>query len=54
MNDEKLKPCSSCGGEAEIVDFPITYAVECKKCCATIDGCYSEKDAIQSWNKRTE
>lgn len=37
MNNEKLKPCPFCGGEAEIVISGGDRRVDCKKCGARSD-----------------
>lgn len=59
---QELKPCRSCGGEAEfqIVKNPYGWYsdgseavwVQCKKChtCSTMQ--YSKKSAAEEWNRR--
>lgn len=57
MTDEiKLKPCSFCGGPAEIVDNsrydPGTYFVGYWWCGARTDCEHGEKNAAELWNGR--
>lgn len=52
MNNEELKPCPFCGGEAEIVMSGGDRRVECKKCGARSDWYDTEAEAIAAWNRR--
>ena len=52
MNNEKLKPCPFCGGEAEIVMSGGDRRVDCKKCGARSDWYDTEAEAIAAWNRR--
>ena len=53
---DELKDCPFCGGEASISlglmngdQFPY---VECLQCAASTDLEFTEKDAIEKWNRR--
>lgn len=52
----KLKPCPRCRGEAIIVNVGRgTYWVECKgQHCLETNAKWTEQEAIEAWNKRTE
>lgn len=52
MNNEELKPCPFCGGEAEIVMSGGDRRVDCKKCGARSDWYDTEAEAIAAWNRR--
>ena len=57
---EQLKSCPFCGGEASVdVDDDGYYVVGCDEDCRcpcnvfyTNQGYYTEKEAIEVWNKR--
>ena len=55
-DEEKLKPCPFCGGEAEIEPEGITacgYWLKCKKCGIEQPAPYERvQDAILVWNRR--
>ena len=54
-NDQKLKPCPFCGGEAlKCVSFiaPNMHWVLCKNCHAAPDVHATEAKAIAAWNTR--
>ena len=53
----ELKKCPFCGGEADIESDISDYGemrfyVYCKKCIAEGGWGFSEKEAIELWNKR--
>lgn len=50
--NEELKPCPFCGGEAEIVMSGGDRRVDCKKCGARSDWYDTEAEAIAAWNRR--
>lgn len=64
MRDTKLFPCPFCGGTAKILHLsPDRYQriekkgierwqVACDKCGTVSSGKLSEKEAIESWNRR--
>lgn len=59
-DNQKLKPCPFCGGEAKVSYRKPYSIVYCKKCKAsTNEFCdwYEEqesiKDAVEAWNRRT-
>ena len=68
MNNEKLKPCPFCGGEAEIVGGPENWtptfydpdsggdpiAVVCKTCACGLHFFDGYAEAITAWNTRAE
>ncbi|MBR2562477.1 MAG: Lar family restriction alleviation protein [Eubacterium sp.] len=58
MNDEELKPCPFCGGEAKLEDLGFPHHVYCTNCGARITGRGfgedGEADAIKKWNMRKE
>lgn len=54
---EELRPCPFCGSEAGLCAFEIfvEYSVRCKSCgCGTDDGYRTEREAVESWNRRIE
>lgn len=52
MNNEYLKPCPFCGGEAVVHTFGTGYIVECLE-CAVCTVCENTKaEAIAAWNRR--
>lgn len=67
MNNEKLKPCPFCGGEAELQyggrgdrESAGMSFVRCKGCCAIgkkfeVSRKYSsDEEAIEAWNRRAD
>ena len=62
MRDEGLKPCPFCGGEAELVPYPLEnndtqkyWAVICanSECPVSPESPYYHKtEAIEAWNRR--
>ena len=54
MNNENLKPCPFCGGEAEFVMSGGDRRVDCKKCGARSDWYDTEAEAIKKWNNRAD
>lgn len=56
MNNEELKPCPFCGGEAEIVEDRLYgedyYAGRCRSCAATSIFEFTKEEAIAAWNRR--
>ena len=63
MNEQNLKPCPFCGGEAELYESEaynlktetkeknIRWFVMCKRCTALTCGALKKK-AIEAWNRR--
>ena len=53
-NDEKLKPCPFCGGEARYTVFSSLgyHHVECIKCDVVMDYSHSFAEAVDRWNRR--
>lgn len=54
MNNNRLKSCPFCGGEAELYQtYNGCYQVECHKCGAR--SCIEKKkeNVISKWNERT-
>ena len=50
-DDERLKPCPFCGGEAELT----VVGVRCKKTsCASIHNPLFSEKAIETWNRRVQ
>lgn len=56
MNNEELKPCPFCGGEAEIVEDSLFgedyYAGRCRSCAATSIFEFTKEEAVAAWNRR--
>jgi Lar family restriction alleviation protein len=54
MENEELKPCPFCGGEADLSqeDKPQVWFVFCKKCGVSTDTSYEESQAVGEWNTR--
>lgn len=56
MNNEELKTCPFCGGEAEIVEDRLFgedyYAGRCRSCAATYAFEATKEEAIAAWNRR--
>lgn len=60
LNEEKLKPCPFCGGDADISDssgligcgMNLEYYVVCEECLAKGEEFGNPKDAIEAWNRR--
>lgn len=51
MDNEKLKPCPFCGGEAVVHTLGTGYIVECLE-CAVSTACENTKaEAIAAWNR---
>ena len=53
MSDE-LKPCSTCGGKAEIISGVGFFCVSCSFCCGETNLYNTKQDAIYAWNKRAQ
>lgn len=53
MNEEKLRRCPFCGGEAEVWVSDVTdrAVIYCKVCDARIMK-PNEQEAIEAWNRR--
>ena len=51
-NNNELKPCPFCGGEADIIEDSFCYGVECFNCKANSTYFSNAKDAIAAWNRR--
>jgi hypothetical protein len=50
--EQKPKPCPLCGGDAEIVEKGMNYAVRCRHCgCEGPEGMYKIWARV-SWNRR--
>ena len=51
----RLKPCPFCGGDA-VTEYWVFagYFTVCSECGATSGFCETEKESIDSWNKRAE
>ena len=55
MEDEKLKTCPFCGGEAELKTANDGWRVRCTKCtCNIVVFSKYSKNVIEKWNTRTE
>lgn len=52
MDNEKLKPCPFCGGEAEFVFIKDNQYVRCSRCGAVGANTFNAKDVIAAWNRR--
>lgn len=60
MNEDELKPCPFCGGNAKIYngeqDFLIykqkCYSVFCESCKCATQYRRTEKEAVEDWNNR--
>lgn len=58
MEMEKLKPCSFCGGKAEILiseynDSRKEYLVACTECDGMVERWRKiEEEAVEQWNRR--
>lgn len=52
MNNEKLKLCPFCGGEAVMHKVGTVYTVECLDCGGSLFK-NTKAEAIAAWNKRT-
>lgn len=53
MNNEELKPCPFCGGEAHLLIFNAKSYVKCGRCeIETPHKYWSEEEAIAVWNRR--
>jgi Lar family restriction alleviation protein len=52
MNNEKLKPCPFCGGEAHIFGHTKSWGVLCTKCYVSTLNYETEAAAIAAWNGR--
>ena len=51
-NNEELKPCPFCGGEAVVHTLGTGYIVECLE-CAVSTACENTKaEAVAAWNRR--
>ena len=57
---DELKPCPFCGGEADcnnagfLKNGKPMWAVECLNCGMVTAFFYTDSEAIEAWNKRTE
>ena len=60
---EKLKPCPFCGGKGEVYQAPTmlnleidddAYWVQCRNCFSRVGNSYSQVEAINAWNRRTD
>jgi Lar family restriction alleviation protein len=59
INDNELKSCPFCGGEAEIhnlvkIDINDRCWIECKECGISTKIYDGEQEAIEAWNRRVE
>lgn len=58
MNDNELKPCPFCGGEAKlhkVGEINPEYCVECSICkSGTATDCKTENEAISLWQARND
>ena len=53
--NEKLKPCPFCGGEAEIFGHTASWDAMCTKCVScNRQGSKTEAEAIKKWNNRVD
>lgn len=57
MEEEKLKPCPFCGGEAgiykRVLDWATwDYKIACSKCRCETDIYGTKQEVIEAWNKR--
>ncbi len=57
ISRQKLKPCPFCGGEPKIhrIDRSTEFfRIVCFNCFSDTGNYYTEKEAIEAWNKRVE
>lgn len=52
MNNEELKPCPFCGGEAEVVFIKEELYVRCRECGAVGANTFNTEDVLADWNRR--
>ncbi|MBO5781047.1 MAG: Lar family restriction alleviation protein [Opitutales bacterium] len=52
MNNEDLKPCPFCGGEAHIFGHTKSWGILCTKCYVSTLRYETEAAAIAAWNRR--
>ena len=55
MNNEKLKPCPFCGGEAKVLGTKYEggdYYIVCERCRVRVGSYSNPVEAIEAWNKR--
>lgn len=53
MNNEKLKPCPFCGGEAVVHTLGTGYMVECLECAVSTVCENTKAEAVAAWNRRS-
>jgi len=51
---EQLKPCPFCGGNAELDGEYVIWGVECQACLSATTGFRSAVEAIKAWNARAQ
>lgn len=51
-DNEMLKPCPFCGGEAELITKAPEAYVHCLACSATSDSSFVPGHAAKQWNRR--
>ena len=52
MNEERLKPCPFCGGEARVTGYK-SFWIVCKECLSESTVFDTKNEAIKAWNRRT-
>lgn len=52
IENEEIKRCPFCGGEAELKENELWYWVQCKNCHTTSRGSSYESKVTECWNRR--
>lgn len=55
-NEERLKPCPFCNGEARLFKHGIRdyWVIGCKRCFVVFPDSFSKQEAITKWNRRVK